>query len=77
MSKQRTPGITDPQAKALRVLCEILDATGLPPTVQELADALGISHASAHEQLGQLVRKGYLSKQERKARSIVVIKRLA
>ena len=77
MSTKKTEGITDPQArKTLRMICEILDANGLPPTVKELADALGISHASAHEQIAQLVRKEYLRKEERKARSIVVIKRL-
>ncbi|MFC7459245.1 LexA family protein [Hydrogenophaga defluvii] len=76
MSKKKTEGITEPQAKTLRMICEILDANGLPPTVKELADALGISHASAHEQIAQLVRKEYLRKEERKARSIVVIKRL-
>ncbi len=75
MSKKKTEGITEPQAKTLRVICEILDGTGLPPTVKELAESLGISHASAHEQIVQLVRKGYLRKEEKKARSIVVIKR--
>ena len=76
MSKKKSEEITDPQARTLRVICEILDSTGLPPTVKELADALSISHASAHEQITQLVRKGYLRKEERKARSIVVVKRI-
>lgn len=75
MSKQKTEGITEPQTRTLRAICQILDNTGLPPTVKELAEALGISHASAHEQIAQLVRKGYLRKEERKARSIVVVKR--
>jgi DNA-binding MarR family transcriptional regulator len=75
MSKRKTEGITEPQARTLRAICQILDSTGLPPTVKELAEALGISHASAHEQIAQLVRKGYLRKEERKARSIVIVKR--
>ena len=70
------PRVTDPQVKTLRAICEILEVTGLPPTVKELADALGVSHASAHEQIAQLVRKGDLRKEERKARSIVIVKRL-
>ncbi len=74
MSKKKTEGITEPQAKTLQAICDILDRSGLPPTVKELAEALGISHASAHEQIAQLVRKGYLRKEDRKARSIVVIK---
>jgi repressor LexA len=75
MSKQKTESITEPQARTLRAICLILDSTGLPPTVKELAEALGISHASAHEQIAQLVRKGYLRKEEKKARSIVVVNR--
>lgn len=75
MSKRKTEGITEPQTRTLKVICKILDSTGLPPTVKELAEALGISPASAHDQITQLVRKGYLRKEEKKARSIVVIKR--
>jgi len=75
MGKQKISGITDPQARTLRMICDILDINGLPPTVKELSEALGISHASAHEQIVQLVRKGYLKKEARKARSLVVIKR--
>jgi repressor LexA len=76
MSKKKTEGITEPQARSLKAICKLLDSTGLPPTVKELAEALGISHASAHEQITQLVRKGYLKKEEKKARSIVVINRI-
>jgi repressor LexA len=74
MGRQRTDTITEPQARTLRVICELIETSGLPPTVQELADTLGISHASAHEQVAQLVRKGYLRKEPRKARSLIVLK---
>lgn len=37
MSKRKTEGITEPQARTLRAICQILDNTGLPPTVKELA----------------------------------------
>lgn len=75
MSKHKTEGITEPQTRTLMAICQIFDSTGLPPTVKELAEALGISHASAHEQIAQLVRKGYLRKEEKKARSIVIVRR--
>lgn len=75
MGKKKASGITEPQARTLRAICDIVDQNGLPPTVKELSEALGISHASAHEQIAQLVRKGYLRKEAKKARSIVVIKR--
>ena len=48
MSKRNTEGITEPQTRTLRAICQIFDSTGLPPTVKELAEVLGISHASAH-----------------------------
>jgi repressor LexA len=40
--------------------------------VQELADLLKISTASAHAQINQLVRKGYLKREPRKARGLVI-----
>lgn len=75
VSKRKTEEITEPQARTLRAICSILDLRGLPPTVKELAGSLGISHASAHEQIAQLVRKGYLRKEAGKARGIVVLRR--
>jgi len=47
---------------------------GFPPTMKELADILGISHASVHGQVNQLVRKGYLKREPRKARGIAIIR---
>jgi repressor LexA len=42
--------------------------------MKELADILGISHASAHGQVNQLVRKGYLRREPRKARGLAIIR---
>ncbi len=47
---------------------------GFPPTGQELGDLLGISPASAHEQISHLVRKGYLRRDAGKARSLEFLK---
>jgi repressor LexA len=47
---------------------------GFPPTIKELSDVLGISHASVHGQINQLVRKGYLKREPRKARGIRIIR---
>ena len=47
---------------------------GFPPTMKELADILGISHASVHGQVNQLVRKGYLKREPRKARGIAIVR---
>jgi len=45
---------------------------GVFPDNQGARDILGISHASTHGQVNQLVRKGYLKREPRKARGIVV-----
>jgi repressor LexA len=40
--------------------------------MKELADILGISHSSAHDQVSQLVRKGYLKREPKKARGLAI-----
>ena len=72
--RPRVTGITPPQRNTLKEIAEFASKKGYPPTIQELADVLGISHASAHEQVGQLVRKGYLRRETRKARGIAVVR---
>ena len=65
--------ITDPQRRTLKDIRRFLHQRGFPPTIKELADILGISHASAHDQVNQLVRKGFLRREPRKARGLAVI----
>jgi len=57
----------------LKDIRRFLHQRGFPPTIKELADILGISHASAHDQVNQLVRKGFLRREPRKARGLAVI----
>lgn len=64
--------ITDPQRRTLQEIRLFTSQRGFPPTIKELADILGISHASAHGQVNQLVRKGYLKREPRKARGIAI-----
>ena len=66
--------ITDPQRRTLKEIRQFLNQRGFPPTIKELADILGISHASAHGQVNQLVRKGYLRREPRKARGLAIIR---
>ena len=42
--------------------------------MKELAEILGISSASAYDQVNQLIRKGYLKREPRKARGIVIVR---
>jgi repressor LexA len=64
--------ITDPQRKTLKEICIFIGERGFPPTMKELADILGISHSSAHDQVSQLVRKGYMNREPKKARGLVI-----
>jgi len=64
--------ITEPQLKTLNEIRLFLNERGFPPTIKELADVLGISHSSAHDQVSQLVRKGYIKREPKKARGLVI-----
>ena len=66
--------ITEPQLQTLKEIRRFIDQRGFPPAIKELADILGISTASAHGQVNQLVRKGYLRREPRKARGLAVIR---
>lgn len=58
-----TPTLTDRQQKTLDFLQEYLHTQGLPPTLREIADALGFpSHSSAQACVESLVRKGVLER---------------
>jgi repressor LexA len=58
-----TPNLTERQQKTLDFLREYLQTEGLPPTLREIADALGFpSHSSAQACVESLVRKGVLER---------------
>ena len=52
--------LTDSQRRVLREIQDFVAQRDFPPTGKELATRLGISTATAHEQICQLVRKGFL-----------------
>ena len=67
--------ITEPQRRTLHEIRLFTTGHGLfPPTINVVSEVLGISHASVHGQVNQLVRKGYLKREPRQARSIVIIR---
>lgn len=66
--------LTDSQRRALVEVQAFVDRHKFPPTVQELAEVLGISGASAHAQINQLARKGYIKREPRKARGLSVLR---
>ena len=59
--------------KQLHILTRIRDlrtARGYSPTMQELADELGVSKVTVFEHVEALIKKGALSRQPNKARSL-------
>jgi repressor LexA len=65
--------LTAPQQRTLDELRKIIAREKLPPTMQELAVAMGVTAASVHEQVSQLVRKGFLKREPRKARNLTIL----
>lgn len=72
--RPRVKELTDPQRRVLREIRDFVNRCKYPPTMQELADILEIAPASAHEFVSQLVRKGYVQREPRKARSLAVLR---
>ncbi len=72
MGRNREDDITPLQQETLDEICRYVSAKGYPPTVKEMSETFGISHASVHDRINQLVRKGYLKREEGKARGLTV-----
>ncbi len=71
VSGQAVPASLTP--KQLRVLMFIRDysrSQGYAPTMQELADELGVSKVTVFEHIAALQKKGYLKRSRHKARSL-------
>ena len=64
--------ITDPQRRTLREIHRFLQQRGFPPTMKDLAAILDIAHSSAHAQVGQLVKKGFMTRERKKARGLAI-----
>ena len=72
--RPRVEEITGPQRRTLGELRRFTRRQGFPPTIQELADILGISTPSVRDQVSQLVRKGYVKREARKARGLTILR---
>ena len=67
--------LTPAQQSLLAAIERLRKSLRMSPTVQEIADALGIRAPSVHEALSRLEAKGYIRRQPNKARSIEVVRR--
>ncbi len=57
--------LTDKQKNVLRLIAQKVNEAGFPPTLQELADELGVASKNAVlKHLNALERKGYIGKRE-------------
>ncbi len=72
--RPRVEEITGPQRRTLGELRRFTGQQGFPPTIQELADILGISTPSVRDQVSQLVRKGYVKREAKKARGLTILR---
>lgn len=61
--------LTDCQAEVLSVIARLIEQEGYPPTFREIARALGCSPKNAHEQVGRLKKKNYLTYEPGRART--------
>lgn len=66
--------LTPAQERAFAEVQSLIQRRHIPPTMAELGASLQVSAASAHELVGQLVRKGYLARQPGKSRSLSVLR---
>lgn len=69
------PALTGAQRRVLKAISEFIARRQFPPTVQELAELLGVRPATVHEHLGHLAKKGYIRHEPRKARGLAVVRK--
>ena len=68
--------LTEKQARVLEIISQKISGDGIPPTLEELREALGMgSKNSVLAHLDALVKKGYIERSN-KARDIRILKRL-
>jgi len=65
--------LTEKQRDVLNFIRRRIDAAGVAPTLQEIADAFGFSStASAQKHVGLLERKGFLRREKHQKRGLVL-----
>jgi repressor LexA len=74
LGRKPSAEISEPQRRAFWAIREHMTQRGIPPTMQELGKALGMSAAGAHDLTKQLIRKGILRRDGRRARSLTIIR---
>lgn len=65
--------ITDRQKEVLTFIADFTDMNVYPPTVREISEHFGISLRAVQDHLGALQKKGYLSTEQKRSRSLRVL----
>src|SRR5262245_59237592 len=66
--------LTDSQTRVLREVESFIREHSFSPTLSELAERLGMAAQSVNEQLQRLERNGYIQRQPKRGRSLVVLR---
>ena len=70
--RKPTPEPTEHQLRTLRAIQQHIDEHGIPPTTAELSSTLNLRRSTIQDQIDQLIRKGYLSRENGRARGVSV-----
>jgi repressor LexA len=65
--------LTEKQIRVLRYFRDYRKQRGIAPTLEEAAQALGVSKITIHEHLNQLTRKGAIHRDKAKARAVAIL----
>ncbi|MCB9884364.1 MAG: transcriptional repressor LexA [Planctomycetes bacterium] len=65
--------LTEKQIRVLRYFRDYRRENGISPTLEEAAQALGVSKITIHEHLNQLSRKGAVHRDRAKARAVAIL----
>lgn len=65
--------LTEKQIRVLRFFRDYRRERGISPTLDEAAQALGVSKITIHEHLNQLSRKGAIHRDKAKARAVAIL----
>ena len=66
--------LTPKQLEVVELIREYRDENGYSPTMQELSEKLGVSKVTVFERIEALVRKGALTREPNRARSLSIAK---
>lgn len=78
--RKRSPGrppvdeITPAQQRTLEAIRDFLLEHSYPPTLRELGEILGLGMTPVNDSVKQLIRKGYLTKEPHKPRSLTLVR---